>query len=152
MPAAPDASLRAFRTNIRVLEREIDRSLSSETECCGVTLPQCHVLLEVETRGETGVTELAELLDLDKSTLSRAVDGLWKEGLVSRETDPGNRRRQIIALTEKGRAKADSINGSCDGFYGRLFRALPSGKRAMVRESVAILAHAMRRTRKGSGK
>jgi DNA-binding MarR family transcriptional regulator len=143
-----NSSIRVFRSRIRVLEREIERSLSSETGCCGVTLPQCHLLLEVEEKGETGVTELSKALELDKSTLSRAVDGLWRYGLVSRKTDPGNRRRQVVALTEKGRGKARSINARCDDFYARLFKAIPASKRRMVRECVALLSEAMRKTRK----
>jgi DNA-binding MarR family transcriptional regulator len=143
-----DGSIRFFRSHIRVLEREIERSLASETGCCGVTLPQCHLLLEVEEKGETGVTELAAALELDKSTLSRAVDGLWREGLVSRETDPTNRRRQVVTLTPDGRKKALSINSRCDDFYARLFKAIPAEKRVMIRECVALLADAMRKTRK----
>jgi len=141
--------LRAFRGNIRVLEREIARSLAFETGCCGVTLPQCHLILEVEAKGATGVTDLASSLELDKSTLSRAVDSLWRAGLLSRETDPANRRRQTVSLTPKGREMADAINERCDRFYGRLFDAVPAGKRKQMRESVALLADAMRRTRTG---
>src|SRR5512136_774154 len=96
-------TLRTLRKSLRVLEREVELSMASDTGCCGVTLAQCHLLLEVEARGGTGVTELAEILDLDKSTLSRTVDGLCHAGLLSRETDPGNRRCHILSLTEKGR-------------------------------------------------
>jgi DNA-binding MarR family transcriptional regulator len=138
----------SFRRDLRVLEREIARSLASETGCCGVTLAQCHLLLEVAQRGETGVTELSGILDLDKSTLSRTVEGLVQAGLLHRETDPGNRRRQIVSLTDKGKRKADSINGLCDASYRKLFSALPEGKRAMVAESVSLLGAAMHRMRK----
>jgi DNA-binding MarR family transcriptional regulator len=143
-----DGGLRIFRGHLRVLEREIERSLATETGCCGVTLPQCHLLLEVEEKGETGVTDLASSLELDKSTLSRAVDGLWRAGRVSRESDPENRRRQVVSLTRKGREKTLSINTRCDDFYARLFRGIPLEKRASVRECVALLAEAMRKTRK----
>jgi DNA-binding MarR family transcriptional regulator len=150
--AAPESrgmsGVRAYRSRIRVLEREIERSLASETGCCGVSLPQCHLLLEVEEKGQTGVTELSTALELDKSTLSRAIEGLWKAGLVSRETDPGNRRRQVVTLTRKGREKAASINARCDGFYEKLLQGIPREKREMVRESVALLAEAMHNTRK----
>jgi DNA-binding MarR family transcriptional regulator len=146
--AEPESTVRGFRSDLRRLEREIERSLASETGCCGVSLAQCHLLLEVGERGRTGVTELASILDLDKSTLSRTVDGMCRAGLLSRETDPDSRRHQVIRLTEAGRAKADSINGLCDSSYTRLLGCIPEEKRVMVVESVALLARAMQRMRK----
>ena len=61
--------IRAFRADLRVLEREVVLSLSSDTGCCGVSVAQCHLLLETEARGRTNVTELAAATVLDKSTL-----------------------------------------------------------------------------------
>jgi hypothetical protein len=86
LPAA--ASIREFRKHLRQLEREVGYSMASETACCGVTLAQCHHLLEVDARGSTSITELATALELDKSTLSRTVDGACRAGLLSREIEP----------------------------------------------------------------
>ncbi|MGD0726995.1 MAG: MarR family winged helix-turn-helix transcriptional regulator [Spirochaetia bacterium] len=141
-------SIREFRKNLRVLEQEVGISMASETDCCGVTLAQCHLLLEAEQRGNTSVTELASLLELDKSTLSRTVDGMCRAGLLNRETDPSSRRQQVISLTETGKDKAASINRLCDASYTRLFDFIPVEKRQMVVESAAVLADAMRQMRK----
>ncbi|HET6450736.1 MAG TPA: MarR family transcriptional regulator [Spirochaetia bacterium] len=73
--------------------------MTSEAGCCGVTFAQCHLLLEVERRGRTSVTELATALELDKSTLSRTVDAGVKAGLIDRSVDPSSRRQQVICLT-----------------------------------------------------
>ncbi len=140
--------VRGFRRDLRVLEREVARSLASETGCCGVTLAQCHLLLEAGERGRTGVTELAAVLELDKSTLSRTVDGMCRAGLLSRETDPGNRRHQVIRLTAEGQARAETINGLCDRLYVRLLECIPAEKRRTVIESVALLGRAMQQIRK----
>lgn len=143
--------VRAFRADLRRLEREVERSLSMETGCCGVTTAQCHILMEVEQQDGTGITDLAGVLELDKSTLSRTVDGMCRGGMLARVTDPQNRRRQLISLTGEGRRKADSINSRCDGFYGRLLAAIPKEKRAQVMESVSLLARAMSGLRKERG-
>ena len=141
-------SIREFRKNLRVLEREVGISMASETGCCGVTLAQCHLLLEAEQRGGTSVTELASLLELDKSTLSRTVDGMCRAGLLNRVTDPSSRRQQVISLTETGKEKAAAINRLCDASYTRLFDFIPQEKRHMVVESASVLADAMRQMRK----
>jgi len=140
--------IRGFRKNLRVLEREVELSLASDTGCCGVTLAQCHLLLEVERRGRTSVTELAGALELDKSTLSRTIDGMCRAGLLNRKTDPKSRRRQVIRLTEQGMSKARTINELCDSSYTRLFSLIPEKKQRHVVESVELLAEAMRRMRK----
>jgi DNA-binding MarR family transcriptional regulator len=144
-------AIRDFRKSLRILEQEVGLSMASETGCCGVTLAQCHLLLEVEQRGRTSVTELAALLELDKSTMSRTVDAMCRAGLLDRETDPDNRRQQVISLTEEGRLKSDRINGLCDSSYARVFDFIPADKRRMVVESAALLAQAMRQRRKDPG-
>jgi DNA-binding MarR family transcriptional regulator len=139
--------IRAFRRDLRVLEREMELTLSLQTGCCGVTVAQCHLLLEVELRGQTSITELASVLELDKSTLSRSVDGLCRAGLLDRETDPSSRRQQVISLTARGKAKTESINGLCDRFYTRLIDSIPSDKRQAAREVVSLIAAAMKTVR-----
>ncbi len=144
-------TVRALRGDLRVLEREVERSLASETCACSVTVAQCHLLLEVELKGQTGITELTSALELDKSTLSRTVDALCRAGLLSRETDAANRRQQVIALTEAGKARADAINSLCDDFYARILREIPREKRVLVTECIRLLARAMRHVRNAAG-
>jgi len=144
------AEIREFRKTLRILEREVELSLSFETGCCGVTLAQCHLLLEACERDRTSITELSEILELDKSTLSRTVDGMINAGFLSRETDPANRRQQIIKLTGQGKEKADSIHAICDESYQKLFDYIPEDKKTMVIETAAILADAMVKKRKSS--
>jgi len=139
--------IRGFRRDLRALEREVMLALTEDTDCCGITVSQCHLLLEAEGRGSTTVTELASLLALDKSTLSRTVEGMRRRGYLSRTTDPDHRRQQIIRLTGKGGAKAGAINATCDASHERLFDFIPAGKRDMVVEAVALLAAAMRQRR-----
>jgi DNA-binding MarR family transcriptional regulator len=146
-----DSEVRRLRRNLRVLEHEIELSLASQTGCCGVTVAQCHLLLEVEDRQETSVTALASALELDKSTLSRNVDGLCRAGLLRRETDPRSRRQQVISLTADGQARVDAINDVCDRYYARLLGSLAPTRRAALMESAADLGTAMKRARREGG-
>jgi DNA-binding MarR family transcriptional regulator len=140
-------AVRALRRDLRVLEREVGLSLAADTDCCGVTAAQCHLLLEVEQRGRSSATELSAALALDKSTLSRTVDGLCRAGLLRRDTDPSSRRQQVLSLTRKGTARVASINATCDATYTRLLDFVPANRRAMLARSVALLAAAMRQMR-----
>ncbi len=146
-----DSEVRRLRRNLRALEREIELSLATQTGCCGVTVAQCHLLLEVEDRRETSVTALASALELDKSTLSRNVDGLCRTGLLRRETDPRSRRQQVISLTPDGQARVDAINAVCDRYSARLLGSLAPVRRAALMESAADLGIAMKRARLEEG-
>jgi DNA-binding MarR family transcriptional regulator len=105
-----------FRETLRRFEREIFMQ-NSDSCCNGVTLAQCHALLEVESKEKESVTELAKTLGLDKSTVSRTVDGLVNIGLLDRTIPAENRRMATIQLTEAGKNICCTINDSNDKYF-----------------------------------
>jgi DNA-binding MarR family transcriptional regulator len=142
-----DLSIRSFRKGLRELEREVELALSDQTECCGVTPAQCHLILAVEEAGETSVGEIATALELDSSTLSRSVDGLVRAGLLERKEDPSNRRRQLVNLSAKGSEKAASINALCDRYYEGLLGALPAKESKAIVSALPVFVKALREWR-----
>ena len=56
-------------------------------------------LLKLRRLGPLRVKELAVQLRLDSTTVTRHVDDLSRRGLVSRTTDPADRRAVLVALT-----------------------------------------------------
>ncbi len=149
-PIASASSVRAFRRSLRSLEREVELSLASQTECCGVTGAQCHLLLEIEERGRASIGELADALELDPSTLSRTTESLVRSGLVSRVDDPTNRRRQILELLPEGMEKVEYINRLCDEYYEGVLAGTGGAKREALVDSVSYLANAIRERRRGT--
>jgi DNA-binding MarR family transcriptional regulator len=144
------SEIRRFRDRMRLLEREIAKAFLETTTCCGVTLSQCHTLLELERRKQTSLKTLTRDLDLDKSTLSRVIDGLVNIGLVSREINPEDRRFMNVALTPNGRQAADNLNRFSDTYYSEIFEHIPADKHEQITESFVLLAEAMRAVRKGT--
>ena len=117
-------------------------ALDLDSVCCGVTMAQAHVLLAVEEAGQTRVTALARELRLDKSTLSRTIEGLVRAGLVDRRAVPGDRRSLSLSLTALGRRAAADINRQGDEEIRGLLSRIPSRKRGMVVEAIGLLAEA----------
>lgn len=148
-PKGAASPVRAFRRSLRALEREVELALASQTECCGVTSAQCHLLLEIDERGSASIGELADALELDPSTLSRTADSLVRAGLVSRADDPANRRRQILGLLPQGRAKVEYINSLCDEYYESVLAGAEGSRKEGLAESLDYLARAIRAKRKG---
>lgn len=139
-----------MRQALRILEREIGHALDREAECCGISQTQ-YFLLETGMRGSLTLTELADILSLDISTLSRTADALAAAELIRRQPDILNRRKVSISLSEKGEAKVGSINESCDGSYARILERIPINKRTQVMESIRLLADAFMRDGRGLG-
>ena len=145
---AKNEIMNEFRRKLRLLEREIDLQLSDKDTCCGVTLSQCHVILELQITGALSITELCRILELDKSTLSRTIDNLTESGFVIRKTDAADRRYLKVSLSEKGKNKAAKINSICNAFYNRLFSNIPKDKHNSVIEGLSLLADSMNALRK----
>jgi DNA-binding MarR family transcriptional regulator len=64
-------------------------------------------LVYLERHGTVRLTELASLLSVDGSTVSRQVRNLEDLSLLQRTEDPADRRASVIALTDIGR---DELN------------------------------------------
>jgi len=142
--AIDSEGIKQFRKSLRMLERKLADQLDGDTTvCCGVTIAQCRALLAIEERGQTSGTQLAIELELDKSTLSRTIDGLVAGGLVNRETDSDNRRSQHISLTPRGAEVAAGIHDQWDRYFMSIFARIPEEKHALVIEGLSLLAEAI---------
>jgi DNA-binding MarR family transcriptional regulator len=136
---------------MRRLEQETEKALTVQTECCGVSSAQCHLLLEIAEAVEGSIGDFAERLELDISTLSRGIDTLVKAGLATRAVDAANRRKQIVRLTPDGLATARIINETCDAYYLQLLGALPPELQTATVQAVPLLALAMKQARTAIG-
>jgi DNA-binding MarR family transcriptional regulator len=135
--------IRNFREKLRQLEREIGWQLKSDTECCGVTLVQCHIMVEIGNAGETSVIDLATVLGLDTSTLSRHINGMVNVGLLNRVLNPKDRRYVSITLTEQGHKVYQYIEDICNSKYAKVFEFIPREKHQQVLEDFNLLVDAI---------
>jgi len=105
-------------------------------------LPQCHVLLELSFATQS-LSALAATLDLDKSTLSRTVDGLVRAGMVVRAEEPKDRRSLRLELSPAGRERVRTIDALCNAYYARLFGRMSGADQQQIERAVRLLAGAM---------
>lgn len=77
------------------------RSMLSEV---GVTEQQWRVLRVVQEEGPQDPTRIAEQACLLLPSLTRILQKLEEKQLISRKTDPGDRRKQIVRVTAEGEA------------------------------------------------
>lgn len=135
--------IRQFRDLIRRLQRSIGWQAKSDADCCGITIAQCHALLEIGNKQELSLTDLAEVLGLDPSTLSRTIETMVAGGLVNRNVNPDDRRYVALSLSAKGRATFDRINQTYDHYYQTVFARIPADKHDQLMESFNLLTQAV---------
>lgn len=118
------AVVRRLRVHMRKMERLVDGWINRD--CCGlgITMPKCHALLALEEMEQCSLGELATFLSLDKSTLSRTVDALVRDGMLSRSSAPEDRRAVLLRLTANGRNTCRAINERNDALFGAVLERL----------------------------
>lgn len=136
-----------LRELIRILVRDLGILEKSDASCCGISLAQCHAIVEIGRKETISLVDLSGLLGLDKSTMSRTINNLVESDFVIREADRKNRRYVIIQLTEKGRSVFKDIEESMETYYRDIFNTIPESKREQVLESLALLKEAVESNR-----
>jgi DNA-binding MarR family transcriptional regulator len=131
---------RRYRKALRQFERLIGAQLKSC--CCGVTLAQCLVLLDIDESGQLTMGQLASHLRLDHSTLSRTVDGLVQKKLLARQQDDNDRRMVWIRLTADGVSRCREIHRVNDAYCSGVFESIPRSDRGAVIRNFEILVQA----------
>jgi DNA-binding MarR family transcriptional regulator len=99
--------------------------------------------MELDKQDSISLKDLSEQLYLDKSTLSRTIEGLVNLGLVDRVIPRNNRRSIIIKLTEQGASVCKKINTSNNKYYQMLLDSLPKDQLSIFIESFKTIVAKM---------
>ena len=136
-----------LRETTRLLFRKLGVLERSEAICCGITLTQCHAIVETGRKKQISVNELAELLNLDKSTISRTVEQLVTHDMIVREPDPNDRRYVTLQLTSKGEQLFGDIEKRMQAYFTEILELIPEEKREQVIDSLQIFSKALHNKR-----
>jgi len=135
-----------FREIVKLCVRKTGLLQKADASCCGITIAQCHTLVEISKSKCLTLNELSELLNLDKSTMSRTVDNLVNAGLVERQIDKTDRRYMNITLTAKGSEMVQGINSNMERYFERILHSIPEEKRELVMSALPYLLTAVNDT------
>lgn len=92
-----------------VAARLAERRFQEWLDAHGVTIAGLHVLMVLRGGPRTQV-EVANACAVRSQTIGRTIDRLARSGLVTRERDPGDRRRLLVTLTDRGQELAATIS------------------------------------------
>jgi MarR family transcriptional regulator, transcriptional regulator for hemolysin len=116
----------------------LSTELTAELASLGIT-PRGNCVLTAALQGERTQIQLAEVCQLDKTTMVVTVDELERAGLVERQTSPTDRRARIIAVTELGRKVHASAKDVVARVYEDVLSTLPDGERTALMSGLTRL-------------
>jgi DNA-binding MarR family transcriptional regulator len=129
-PASQEDVVEAVLRASRALVAVAARSLAASEE--QVTLPQYRALVVLANRGPQRVADLAELLDVERSTATRMCDRLEGKGLITRERSREDRRTVELALTDAGRTLVAAVTRKRVRDIRRILARMPEQPRVAL--------------------
>jgi DNA-binding MarR family transcriptional regulator len=109
-------------------------------EPLGISGRELSVLLLLQAREPESQQETAVRLRVDRTTMVALLDGLEGKGLVARQADPTDRRRNVVALTDQGRRTLEKAVRASDKAEGRLLQGLDESEQTQFRALLARVA------------
>lgn len=84
---------------LKDVSRRYTHRFEERAQRIALTLPQCRVLMLLQSNAGVSQKRLAELAELDPMTLVRILDRMEADGWVQRRFDPADRRAHTVWLS-----------------------------------------------------
>ena len=105
-----------------------------------LSLSQLRVLYFLRRRSQSSLSAVADYLDVTRPTMSAMVERLVQRGLVSRISDPVERRRVILTLTPAGVAEMERVYDATLQTVADRLESLSEAQLQQVRAGLEILS------------
>jgi DNA-binding MarR family transcriptional regulator len=113
----------------------------------GLTDAQFNVLMLLHHQGERGrmsQVRLGELLLVNRSNVTGLVDRMERDGLVRREDDPGDRRVNLVAITDRGEGVLAGAMAQYYPMLDRVMEGLSDTERGKLMELLGRVRHKLK--------
>lgn len=92
---------------LRQATRRVTRLFDHHMAPTGLRVTQFSILSRLGAAGASAMNDLAAAMVMDRTTLTRSIGPLERDGLIAISVDPQDRRGRLVAITPAGRAKLD---------------------------------------------
>ena len=146
MPAAGLGLIDEIRAASRQMVRELG-FMEQTVAATGYPPSAVHAILEIGARGPMSSVQLAEILHLEKSSVSRMVRKLVECGELKEAADAVDARIKPLSLTPKGRHTLAALHDFGRRQVSSALSRLTESERKAVRQGLVIYAAALRAAR-----
>lgn len=126
---------------LRQVAERLGRSLAEALKPFEQTPSVYRVLIALTRCSPARITELAELTLIETSTLSRTVDRMQSDGLVTRASGSDDGRTVRVAITANGRAFLDRILPAVAAQYVWSIHDVPTRDLRAMRAALKAMLH-----------
>lgn len=120
--------------------QKMERELSRQTH---FTSSQAYLIIDLLRSKELSMQEIGTRMDLEKSSVTRMVKILIRDGYLHRREHESDRRIILISLTEKGHKTALTAKKTREEYYGRIISRLPRGHVREVMKGAEVMFTAL---------
>lgn len=107
-----------------------------------LTISQLKCLFFIDAQGSTNFRNLAKALGVTPPDITRLVDRLVEQGLVSRREHPDDRRMQLLQVTDKGHSLLSKLREYRTTVLQRILTNLSDGDLLTVARGLRALLKA----------
>ena len=100
----------------------------------GIGARELTVLMLLDGREPESQQQAAGRLGVDRTSMVGLLDSLEAKGLVLRQADAADRRRNVVVLTGAGRRTLDEAAAASDAAESRLLRGLDEAETRQLRD------------------
>lgn len=130
---------RYFTSLITKINRSIKRIKSEEMSEFDLKGPHVSCLYYLYTTGGTTATEICEMSEDDKATVSRSIDYLEEIGLINASSKDTKKYNVFLSLTEKGNELAQKISNKIENILDIASEKIKDKKRKNMYECLMTI-------------
>lgn len=138
-PAAPDDAAVQVADRLHSAAIHLLRSLRREDDAVGLSAPRLSALSVVVFAGPITLGALAAAEQVRPPTMTRLVQALEADGLVTRHADPTDGRVVRVAATSRGRRLLAAGRARRVAALARRLAALPAADRRALAEAADLV-------------
>lgn len=135
-----DVSAVGVAQQLRVLVSRLRRRLQEESSIGDLSAPEASALARLTAGEPASASQLAGAERVRPQSMATTLATLQRRGLVRRESDPHDGRRQLLYLTDAGRAYAEGARSHRHEWLARAFaERLSAAELATVADALELL-------------
>ena len=119
---------------MRAIRAELRRHRTAD-----LSVPQFRTLAFIDRNANASLSDVTEHIGLTLPSISKIVDGLVTRKLVTRQTDPTDRRRMTLALTRSGQTALEVSRAATRACLAESLATLTDAERATVVKAMDAL-------------
>lgn len=114
----------------------------------GYSLTEARVIIEIGMMEQCIASHLVDILEIDRSYLSRIIAKLSKDGLLVKKGSTLDNRTSLISLTSKGTELYKQINEKSDEQILRLLQVLSQKEIKEIHASMLLILKKLERIKR----